>query len=82
MPNYVPKALLKFHHPTPAFPQHQPYKHLPIHYGAKTQQVAIDTSKPFSPAAIKRVQDILGMLLYYGRAVDSTLLTALSSIAT
>ncbi len=35
MPNYVPKALLKFHHPTPAFPQHQPYKHVPIQYGAK-----------------------------------------------
>ncbi len=81
MPNYVPKALLKFHHPTPAFPQHQPYKHVPIQYGAKIQQVAIDTSEPLSPAAITRVQDIVGTLLYYSRAFDSTLLTALSSIA-
>ncbi len=32
--------------------------------------------------AIKHVQDIVGTLLYYGRAVDPTLLTALSSIAT
>jgi len=30
---------------------------------------------------IKRVQKIVGTLLYYGRAVDSTLLTALSAIA-
>ncbi len=30
---------------------------------------------------IKRVQKIVGTLLYYGRAVDSTLLTTLSAIA-
>jgi hypothetical protein len=33
------------------------------------------------PEQIKRVQKIVGTLLYYGRAVDSTLLTALSAIA-
>ncbi len=38
-------------------------------------------SDKLSPYAIKRVQDILGTLLYYGRTVDPTLLTALSSIA-
>jgi hypothetical protein len=43
--------------------------------------VDINTSAPLTPEAIKRVQDIVGTLLYYGRAVDSTLLTALSSIA-
>jgi hypothetical protein len=32
--------------------------------------------------AIKRVQDIIGTLLYYGHAVNPPLLTALSSIAT
>jgi hypothetical protein len=81
MPQYVPKALLKFQHPPPVSPQHQPYKNVPIQYGAKIQRVAIDTSEPLSPAAIKRVQDIVGTLLYYGRAVDPTLLTALSAIA-
>jgi hypothetical protein len=34
-----------------------------------------------SPDAIKHVQAIVGTLLYYGRAVNPTLLTALSSIA-
>ncbi|RPI66945.1 MAG: hypothetical protein EHM43_10390, partial [Ignavibacteriae bacterium] len=81
MPQYVPKALLKFQHPTPSSPQHQPYKNVPIQYGAKIQRVASDTSEPLSPAAIKRVQDVVGTLLYYGRAVDPTLLTALSAIA-
>jgi hypothetical protein len=82
MPKYIPKALLKFQHPTPVSPQHQPYKHVPIQYGAKIQKVDINTSNPLSPNAIKRVQDIVGMLLYYGCAVNPTLLTALSSIAT
>ena len=43
--------------------------------------MVLDTSAPLTPAALKRVQDIVGTLLYYGRAVDPTLLTALSSIA-
>jgi hypothetical protein len=81
MPQYIPKALRKFQHPTPALPQHQPYKHVPIQYGSRVQRVDIDTSEPLSKDNIKRVQNIFGTLLYYGRAVDPTLLTALSSIA-
>jgi hypothetical protein len=81
MPKYIPKALLKFQHPTPVSPQHQPYKHIPIQYGAKIQKVDIDTSDRLSPDTIKRVQDIFGMLLYYGCTVNPTLPTALSSIA-
>jgi hypothetical protein len=34
MPNYIPKALLKFQHLAPNLPQHQPYKHAPIQYGS------------------------------------------------
>jgi hypothetical protein len=81
MPKYIPKALLKFQHPTPVSPQHQPYKHVPIQYGAKIQKMDIKTSNPLSPYTIKRVQDIIVTLLYYGRAVNPTLLTTLSSIA-
>ncbi len=81
MPKYIPKALLKFQHPTPNSTQHQPYKNAPIQYGASIQRVEVDESAPLSPDAIERVQDIVGTLLYYGRAIDQTLLTALSSIA-
>ncbi len=66
----------------PDFPQHQTYKHAPIQYGARVQRVDVNTSAPLSPYAIKPAQDIISTLLYYGRAVDPTLLTALSSIAT
>ncbi len=81
MPKYIPKALHKFQHSKPAFPQHQPYQNAPIQYGTRVQRVDINTLAPLTPEAIKRVQDIVGTLLYYGRAIDSTLLTALSSIA-
>jgi hypothetical protein len=81
MPNYIPKALLKSQHSAPNSPQHQPYKHAPIQYSSQVQRVDINTSCPLSPDAIKRVKDIFGTPLYSGRAVDPTLLTALSSIA-
>ena len=40
-----------------------------------------DKSPLLTPEKIKRVQNIVGTLLYYGQAVDSTLLTALSAMA-
>jgi len=81
MPGYIREALTKYQHPHPTEPQHSPYKATTIHYGAKVQRVEEDKSPPLTPDQIKRVQKIVGTLLYYGRAVDSTLLTALSAIA-
>jgi hypothetical protein len=43
--------------------------------------VEVDITQPLSPKEIKRVQDIISTLLYYARAVDPTLLSALSAIA-
>ena len=40
-----------------------------------------DDSPPLSEKEIKRIQDIIGTLLYYKHAVDPTLLAALSTIA-
>ena len=59
-----------------------PHKATTIQYGAKVQRVEEDKSPPLTPDQIKCVQKIIvGTLLYYGRTVDSTLLTALSAIA-
>ncbi len=80
MPNYIPKALLKFQHSAPNSPQHQPYKHSPIQYSSRVQRVVIDTSCQLSLDATKHVEDIVSTLLYYGQAVNLMLLTALSSI--
>jgi len=80
MPGYIESALTKYQHPKPAVPQHAPYKATNIHYGAKVQRSEEDKSPPLTPDHIKCVQMIDGTLLYYRRAVDSTLLTALSAI--
>ncbi len=80
MPGYINKALKKYQHPTPMTPQDAPYTTAPIQYGAKVQQVDINTTSPLSFAELKQVQDIVGTLLYYARAVDPTLLTPLSAI--
>lgn len=43
--------------------------------------VTIDESEALNKDRIKRIQEVVGTLLYYARAVDSTMLTALSSLA-
>jgi hypothetical protein len=43
--------------------------------------VEVNTTQPLTLKEIKRVQNIIGTLLYYVQAVDPTLLAALSAIA-
>ena len=81
MPDYINKALIKFQHAIPTKPQHSPHKHTPITYGNALQLPIMDDSPTLPPDQIKRIQNIVGTLLYYARAVDPTLATALSSIA-
>ena len=60
------KVLLKYGHPSPKKPQLSPHKHREVIYGAKEQLTPEDGSTP--PLDIqgkKRVQGIVGALLYY-----------------
>ncbi len=83
MLDYVPEALIQFHHAPPTKPQHQPYPHIKPAYGATKQYAeTIDTSPPLSKEDKKYVQEVGGTFLYYARCVNSTMLTALDSIAT
>ena len=62
-------------------PQFSPHKHRPIDYGATQQSVKpTDTSKPLNEKVIKRIQGIVGALLYVVREVNNKLLVALSAI--
>jgi hypothetical protein len=81
IPGYIPKALTKYQHPHPTTPPHFLFKSAPIQYGTKVQREEEDISPPLTEKEIKRVQDIVGTILYYGRAVNPTLLAALSTIA-
>ena len=78
MPNYIKAMLTKFQHPMPQCPQHAPHHCNPLQYGVKIQFTAPhDDSLAMPPPWVKHCQK----LLYYGHAVDSTLLIALSAIA-
>ena len=82
MPGYVERALARFGHLIPKILQHQPHKHTVPTYGATIQYAKDnDATNLLSKEEKKYIQQVLGTFLYYGRAVDSTMLTALSSIA-
>lgn len=81
MPGYVKKALLQFQHVLKK-KQNQPFPHTPIKYGAKKQYATEESKAPALNATDKKfVQKVCGKFLFYGRAVDSTLLTPISAIA-
>ena len=82
MLDYIPAALKRFNHVAPKKPQHQPYPHTKPKYGQKVQYAkGADESPPLSKADKKFVQEVVGVFLYYARAVDLTVLTALGSLA-
>ena len=69
MPSYIAKLLLRF--PTPVTSASTPAIYTPPTYGAHTPY---STEKTF-------VQAVVGSLLYYARAVDPTMLPAVTAIA-
>jgi uncharacterized protein YaaQ len=81
MAPYLKKALAQFQVEKPKKPVNSPYAYVPPKYGAKEQFAETDDS----PAATKEdqtlVQKVTGKFNWYGRAVDSTLLTPLSALA-
>lgn len=82
MPTYIEKALIRFEHPMPKKPQNSPHAWTKPNYGSAQQMTAApDDGIPLEPAKIKTLQQIIGVLLYYARAVDSTMLVALGSLA-
>jgi hypothetical protein len=82
IPGYVETALKRFKHPTPEKPQHQPYPHNPKQYGQKKQYVEAKDESPLLGKEDKKIiQEVTGTFLFYARAVDPTMLTALSSLA-
>ncbi len=82
MPGYIKKAAIRFGHEPPNKPQWQPHPHSIPTYGATIQYAKqIDQSCPATKDKQKYIRQVIGVLLYYGQAVDSTLLVALSSLA-
>jgi hypothetical protein len=83
MPGYIARALHRFQHPTPTKPEHSPHPWQRPNYGAKTQFATVPNNTTAIDAADKtRILEVLGTLLFYARAIDSTLLTAIGELAT
>ena len=80
MPKYIPAMLKKLQHPSPKAPQYAPHQWVKPIYGSRLQMAPVDESAPLSPQGIRRVQSIVGSILYYARALDSTMLPALNDI--
>ncbi len=82
MAKYVMKQMTNYGHVAPLKPQNCPYSPNPIKYGTDNQAPSpLDDSPLLDAAGKKRVQQIVGSLLYYARAVDPTVLMALSEIS-
>ena len=78
---YILDIRKKYGHLSPKKPQYSPNKHRPIDYGSKKQIVQpADTSPSLDDKGIKRVQGIVGALIYVGISVNNKLILALSVI--
>lgn len=84
MPKYVDKLLHKYQHKKPAKPQLSPHEaspYIPMKKEERQYAPTADTSETLSKQDTLIVQSIVGTLLYYGQAINNTILTALNSIS-
>ena len=84
LPNYVKNTLQRLQHKLPSSPQYSPQHHIPVNFSKKGERqyaTASDTSPLLSPKETRWIQSIVGSFLYYCRAIDCTLNTALNDIA-
>ena len=82
MPGYIDKLRARYQHEMPSQLQHSPYRAPPKVYGAAAHDtIPDDVTVKIDEKRVKAIQQVVGGVLYYARAVDSTVLPAHSSIA-
>ena len=82
MPGYVQKILVRFKHEPPRRNQFAPYQLAPRKFGKQSDDtIPTDHSPLLDEKRKKVVQQVIGTCLYYARAVDCTILPAMSNIA-
>ncbi len=82
MSGYVKKKLQEYNHIASKRVQTCSYMPAPKQFGLETQAPLPPYLSPkLDLVGIKEVQKIVGIILYYARAVDMTVLMALSTIA-
>lgn len=81
MDEYVKTAFSEFQQIQPKQHHYGPSKAKRPDYGAKVQYVKHNETAPLPPDKIRHIQQVVGKLLFMGRAVDNTMLHALNDIA-
>ena len=82
MPDYIKEMRHKFQHSTPSRLEHAPYRWNRPTYGPGPQLTEPeDDSPPLDAKGINEIQQIVGSSLYYGRAIDNTILPAITSLS-
>jgi hypothetical protein len=82
MPGYIQKALQRYKHIRSVRTQYAPYPAAPRAYGAAAQAPTPEDASPEATEdEVTYIQQVVGTILYYARAVDITVLMALSTIA-
>ena len=81
MPGYVEAALKRFNVVRGSKPTHSPLHFEPIVYGQKIQLTTHDDSPAVTPPQARFIREVIGVFLYYARAVDSTMQAPLSKLA-
>ena len=82
MPGYIQNLLHKYQY-SPKIPQHSPHPYRKPQYGRKIQEPTPEDTSTLVSAEVKtKIQQIVGSLLYYARAVDPTILVALNAVST
>ena len=83
MHGYIERALQRFAHPKPRRPEDAPHAWIAPAYGKHVQYAPEPDASAFLDLNDKNlVQQIIGVILFYARAVDDTFLVALSELAT
>ena len=82
MDDYITNLRPKFDHPNSKKPQYSPQLHNTIIYGSKVQYAAeTPSSPPLNSAGKLRIEQLVGVIRYYARVVDTKFLIALSKLA-
>jgi hypothetical protein len=81
MPDYVPKALKRFNISDQHKRVNAPGPHTNIRYGQTQQMATTDDSEPITQNQQRNIQQIVGVFMYYARAVDCTMLCEVNKLA-
>ena len=82
MSDYVRKAMDRLQHLNPKRPQYAPHQWSVPAYGKRLQMAPDpDESDLLKKKSTKRIQSIVGTMIYYARSVDPTMLRAINEIS-